>query len=137
MSKFNIIPAGYRFTFVSWENDGDNYKTIIKEGVEEKQAKLLVELAKADSGLENAYEPDETELKTGYNVLWPIFEKHKDVFSSKQMESFKADVGAMTEYINEKILGYSSEGYWMRVLDSYKIEYIPEEIKIEDVTDKF
>lgn len=141
MSKFTVIPVGYRFTFTSWENDGDNYNTIIKEGVNEDNAQLLGELAynlsMGNTGLENVYEPSKKEKETGYAVLWPIFEKHKALFDSKTFEQFEKDGANMVAYIDSHILGSSSEGYLMRGLGDYKIEYIPEKIVIEDVTDKF
>lgn len=141
MSKFNTILAGYRFTFVSWENDGDNKKTIVKEGVQEAEAKLLGKLASliqlGGCGLENNYEPSEKEQKKAFKILLPIFEKHKDIFDESDMNLFRKDVGQMVDYINENMLGHGEDGYWMRALQSTKVEYIPEEINIEDVTSKF
>lgn len=141
MSKFTIIPAGYRFTFTSWENDGDNYNTIIKQGVDEANAQLLGELAynisRGKTGLENIYEPSDDEKEAGYAVLWSIFKKHEALFDKKKFEEFKKDGLNMVMYIDSNILGSSSEGYLMRGLGDYKIEYLPEKITIEDVTDKF
>ena len=138
---FNLIPAGYRFTFNSWENDGDNKRTIVMEGVSEKEAHLFANLAKLiklrGTGLENAYDPDKKAKQKAYEKLFPLFEAHREVFDDDDFELFVGNVGQMVDYISEYMLGYSDEEYWLRVLESYKIEYIPQEIKIDDVTDKF
>lgn len=142
MSQINKIPAGYRFSFKSWENDRDSENTLIVEGISEKEAYLLSDLAKIiqakETGLENKYNPSEKDKENAYNVLWPIFERHENLFDHEDMEYFCGDVGLMVDYINENILGHaSSRNCWMRVLESYKIELIPEEIQIKDVTDTF
>lgn len=140
-AKCTIIPAGYRFIFDSWENDGDSARTVITEGVNEPEARFLAELAKAlvsgSSGLENNYEPDEKEIRKGHKVLLAIFERHQNVFSEEDIDAYRQDGGRMADYIAEKILGYSTEGYYLRVLDSFKIEHVPVEILIKDVTDQF
>jgi hypothetical protein len=95
MSKNTIIPAGYRITFVSWENDVDNYKTIIKEGLDLQTTSFLVELAEIlkarKTGLENKYEPSEVRYEQAYEVLLPIFLKHSDFFSKEWVEKITDD----------------------------------------------
>lgn len=33
MAKTSKIKAGYHITSVSWENDGDHYRTVVVEGL--------------------------------------------------------------------------------------------------------
>jgi hypothetical protein len=140
-AKCTIIPAGYRFIFDSWENDGDYKRTVVTEGVSEPEARLLAEIAKTlvsgGTGLENNYEPDDKEVKKGLKVLMAIFERFQTVFSEEDFDAFRIDGSLMADYIADKILGYSAEGYYFRVLDAYKIEHVPFDILIKDVTDQF
>lgn len=67
MTKINKIKAGYRVTAVSCENDGDHYRTVMKEGLSEKAITLLGAVVhmmhSGDSKLENNYEPGEEPLR--------------------------------------------------------------------------
>lgn len=141
MAKTSKIKAGYRITSVSWENDGDNYRTVVKEGMKEDQAKLIGELGKLmktrKSGLENCYEASKEELENGHKFYLPTFEKYAHLFSKHDMNLFREDAYGIMEYIVDNITGYSNEGYALRVLESMKIEYFPEDVVIEDVTKKF
>lgn len=141
MSQTNKIPAGYRITSVSWENDGDHYRTEVKEGLSEDEAKFIGHLGKLmhsrKSGLENNYEASKKEYKKGHEFYLPAFEKYAHLFSAEDMKDYRKDCYALLDYIRENITGYSSEGYALRVLESMKVEYFPEDIVIEDVTYKF
>lgn len=141
MSKTNIIPAGYRFTFDSYEGDGNNLKTIVKQGVSENEAHLLAKIANLmlSSGiwLENQSDPTEKEKSKAYKMLWPIFEAHKDIFDNETLELFKEGVDSMADYICENIVDYAEDEYYMRVLKSYHVEYTPVAIELKDVTVEF
>lgn len=141
MAKTGKIKAGYRITSISWENDGDNYRTVVKEGVKEDEAKLIGELGKLmktrKSGLENCYEPSDEELERGHKFYLPTFEKHSHLFSKHDNNLYQQDAYAIMSYIIDNITGFSNEGYALRVLESMKIEYFPEDVVIEDVTKKF
>lgn len=137
----NKIKAGYRVTSISWENDGDNYRTVIKEGLKEEEVKLIGAIGKLmkskKSGLENNYEASDKELSKGHKFYLPIFEKYVSLFSEHDMNLYRQDCYAIMDYIVENITGYSSEGYALRVLESMKIEYFPEDILVQDVTKLF
>lgn len=48
----SIIPKGYMVKITSWENDGDDYRTVVSSGLTLEQAHFLKELAeKFDSSL--------------------------------------------------------------------------------------
>ncbi len=66
----NTIKPGYMIQITSWENDADNYRTIVKDGLSVTVAKFFVEFAKLfekthhSGGLAaNAYDSDD--------VKWP------------------------------------------------------------------
>lgn len=129
------IPAGYRFTFDSSDNDG-KYRTFIKEGVSLKETQLLAKLARligyCGTGLEDP--PDEETKAAAHATLFPIFEEHQELFDDF---SLFTSVEPMIDYLSENMLGHASWGCGIRVLENYKIEYFPQEIQIEDVTDDF
>lgn len=141
MAKNSKIKAGYRITSVSWENDADNYRTIVKEGIKEEEAHLIGDLGKLmktrKSGLENCYDPSDEDLEIGHKFYLPTFEKYAGLFSKHDMNIFRTDAYGIMEYIVDNITGSSNEDYALRVLESMKIEYFPEEVVIEDVTKKF
>jgi len=138
MSK---ILAGYRFIFNSSDIKNENDKTIIKEGLTEEEANLFAEISEYIQGgtyLELRSSTPEWRIKKEHERLYDILQKHSNLFSTEKMKSFKDDVGLIIDYISENMLGYSyDENFDMRTLNSYSIEYVPQEIIIEDVTHSF
>ncbi len=141
------IPQGYRFTTHSWENDADARQTLIKEGLSKRETELLARLASIiknrGTGLANTYDPTEEEQERAYKVLLPIFEEYIDLFDTgikelTNIEWFRKDGGYMLNYIQAKLTGepYSPD-FGIRVIESFKIEYIPMDIVLEDVTNQF
>lgn len=139
MAKTTTIKAGYRVTFHSTENDGDNPNVISREGVPEREARLLGALAHGvwDSGIANSFEPDEEECEEAHTHFLTIFERFSDVFTAKQMQEFRDEQDEVFSYISENITGPNSEGYVIRSLGEFSIEFIPHDIVIDDVTDDF
>lgn len=137
----NKILAGYRLTFNSCDIRKENPNTIIKEGLSEDEASLLVEISESihyENYLELRSSVPEWRIKKAHEKLYNIFEKRSMLFTLEQMNAFKKDVGVIIDYINENILGYSyEEGFDMRTLKSYKVEDIPQDIIINDVTNIF
>lgn len=137
----NKIPAGYRFTFNSCDIRNDNPYTIIKEGLTESQANLLSELSEYIQGgtyLEVRSHVAEWRIKKEHERLYNIVEKHSQVFTPEQLQDMKEDIGIIMDYISENMVGYTySEDMDMRTLVSYKIENIPEDILLTDVTYEF
>ncbi len=135
----SVIKSGYRFTTTSYENDGDNSKTVVLDGVPENKAKLLGRLSALlisnETGLENNYEPSKKEFEKAHKIMLPIFEEYKDVFTNEKFALIQDDVGEMQDFIAENLLGYpGEEGYALRSLTSIKVEYIPMDIVVPDVT---
>lgn len=135
-----IIPAGYRLTVHSWENDGDSPSMLIKEGIQEDEICLHVELLnlmkKRGSGLENNYEPTEKDFHKAHSILLPLMEKYAALFDEKKMALFRKDVGSIQNYIAENLTGYPNEEYGLRVVDSFSVEYLPEQVIMENALSK-
>lgn len=129
--KNTIIPAGYRVSVTTWENDGDNYKTEIIDGVSEKHIPFIVELCnllKRDKFGNMSDHESTDELMIALNSLIEKHPERPDYCDSAE-ETYK---GLMWK------LGLTPSGYYATtVFDSIKIEYIPAPIEIENVTDRF
>lgn len=133
-----IIPAGYRITCVSWENDGDNYRTKFKEGLSISAAQLYVDLAllltiRKGCDFGNMYEPSDDELEKLADAVSEVLHKHgiTDVQVSDKDE--------VTDYFFDVMYDFTgaSEHYCTRVVESIKVEYIPLPIELTDVTAEF
>lgn len=136
----NKIPEGYRFSFNSLDIRNENPQTIIKEGLTELETNLFLDLSELIKGgmSFDIEERDSWRVKKEHEKLYAILENYKELFSGEKLKNFKDDIGMIMDYISENMLGFSSEeGINMRQLFNYKIQYIPEEIAINDVTNSF
>lgn len=127
MSKINVIPKGYRVTVVSWENDGDHYNTKIVQVKSKEEVDFII----------------------GYlNIVQKHYANECD-YDGQGYENFKE---LYTQYGKE--LPEDPDEYWdwfdlaydlmggsehcvVRVPEKVTVEYIPEDIHIEDVSDQF
>lgn len=153
------IPAGYRLSFTSWENDADNYNTIVFDGLSELDVKFLVELGKL---LRTSYRADTDSIAFGGScdlteevmatAIDKVFANHPlsdhaigwkerldevaDDRAAGNTDFFWAYAECLTE-----IVGYPGEGmggydeHYFRVMDSYTVHKI--ETEILDVTASF
>jgi hypothetical protein len=133
----STIKAGYRITVTSWENDADNYNTSTTDGLDEQEARYHVDLLKLIKGSHcnnknvfgNLYEPRDSEVKAFEEAIQAVFYKHGKTFPDDMALDVAMDiVGDYTGY---------SDGYMTRVAEKITVEYVPEEIFIEDVTKQF
>jgi len=146
-----IIPAGYRVTITSWENDGDHYENTVHEGLTKERVEYILELCnlfKSDSStggktFGNLYEPDRTERAEAESAITVVMEKHKPVLTKYELKQLTAVAVPNEPYsgpeygdIVRELVGYS-EYYTYRVYDGAKVEFIPNEITMEDVTGQF
>lgn len=145
MSAKTTIKKGYRLTVKSWENDADNPRTKIVEGYTLPQVKLMVELVKLHKSKSNnsgcygnMYEPDDHEIAKYVKAMKIVFDKHpKEAWPEGMEDAFDdPDEDIQADAIHElmaELFGYS-EYYFTRVYDGHIVEFIPEDILIEDVT---
>lgn len=136
-----IIPAGYRLTVTSWENDGDNYNTKIKEGLTLEQCRYYVDLCKllksqSRGGCGNMFEPSEGERKKLAVALQKLAKKHgKEATELDNLDDRDLVCDQMLDVLYD--LGLSCGEFYTRVCDTYKVEHIAQPIELEDVTAQF
>lgn len=139
--NMNKISAGYRFTFNSNDIFNENPNTMIKEGLTENEVSFFVELSDVIQGgtyLQVRSNTPEWRIKKEHEKLYNVLEKYSNLFNEEDMAKFKEDVGVIMDYIAENMIGYSGDdNIDMRVLKNYKIENIPQDIIINDVTNQF
>jgi hypothetical protein len=134
-----IIQAGYRVTVTTWENDGDNYNTKTVEGLTESEAEFIVKLCKIHysknayktvKGFGNMYDPNDTEIEKYHAALQKMLDEH-----TGDTPEYCDDPEGMQEYGYK--LGLTGGEFYTRVCENIKVEFIPEQIEIDDVTAKF
>ena len=146
MSKQTIIPAGYRVTITSWENDADNYKDTIHEGLTKERVEYILELCKMfKSGSNNGgktfgnmNESDgAAQFAKAEQAVRAVLEKHRTSLNHLELANLEAEEDEMEvcEIVSEFI--GSSEFYTFRVFSKAKVEHIPLQITMEDVTGDF
>lgn len=136
-SKFAKIPKGYRLTVESCENDGDFSDTTVIEGLSKEDVKQFVLLCKLmeteDYG--NLYYPEEKEKVALFNAINAIFNLVKDcTVTLENIEEYEDD---FWEILYKSGFTGKAESQYTRYCNGYKVEYIPEDIFIEDVTGEF
>jgi hypothetical protein len=133
----SIIKAGYRITVTSWENDADNYNTKTVDGLDEQETKFHIDLLKLIAGSHcndkavfgNLYEPDDSEVEAFEKAATEVLTKHGKLEEDYEPLDIAIDIiGTYTGW---------GEGYLTRVAESIVVEYVPQEIIIEDVSTKF
>lgn len=142
MTKQTTIPAGYRLTVTTWENDADNYQTVIKEGIEDiNLVKFYCELAQLHTscndhrrkGFGNLYEPEEKEINDYLEEIDVLIKKYPDIEIYPGQPVTEAD--HVSDVIHE--LGLSGCEFFTRVCESIKVEYTPTDIVFNNVTEEF
>jgi hypothetical protein len=152
--KFTKIPKGYRLIVSSWENDGDHSRTEMMDGLSKEDTSFLVELIgllKSKNGrgdktyFGNMYDPDDKERIKFAIAFQRVVSKHAAMGSplaerylpegTGSDEDQHAYMGGAIELLYD--LGLSGGEFYTRVLESYKVEYLPEDVKIQDVTSEF
>jgi hypothetical protein len=133
------IPSGYQLSIISWENDGDNYKTKILNGLTKEDVKFYIHFLKhfqSTYGNEDVSEHPNAE-KIAIESAWKKFPPSspqlvQDVKDS--IEGWKVNPNESYDWIYATI-EYSCEGESYRVFESYKVHLIPH--TIPDVTNQF
>lgn len=134
----SVIKSGYRITVTSWENDADNYSTHIRDGLDEHEARFHVDLLKLledscnnSDKFGNMYDPEDSEMEAFDEACLEVFKKWDEAEEIKE----KYDACNHALDIISEYTGYSD--FYTRVVESIVVEYVPQEIVIEDVSSKF
>jgi hypothetical protein len=150
----STIESGYRITVTSWENDADNYRTVIRGGFTKEQMTFLVELCnhldsqsnggKAREQFGNMYEPSERELEDFSRFMLRLCKKHgvdcdPEAEYEDKYDLYGAADEAMYSIVQLELydLGLAGGEWCTRVCEKYTVEYVPVVIEIKDVTQEF
>ncbi len=152
MSKIKVINKGYTLKVISWENDGDNYKTNFKTVDTLEKAEMLYKLMQLcvsknnqpknviKLGNSTEFSSEQIQLIIYFFNNYPAqlkdyLEKYdiSDEELSDMDEDEKTDFYVDMFYeIAGDLLG-SSEYYDCRVMESCTVTYSPEDIYLEEV----
>jgi len=147
------IPAGYRITVTSWENDGDHYNTVSLDGLSLDKVGFYADLCKAfrsrnsydgkPGGVGNYYEPSDAEIAHVHGVLRKIYAKHPairaelvDEDTETTDEEFEDGLGDMLMDMASDI-GLTAGEFFTRVCSAWTVEYLAVPVEFEDVTSRF
>ena len=145
MSKETIIPAGYRLSVTTWENDGDNYQTKMLEGLTKERVTALVALCKLFSsknrgaGIGNIYDPNDHERAKANRAISKVLKKYPEEFPFfvEGKEDDEEDGVSDSAWTLIYDLGLAGGDFYTRVMERIKVEYMPTEVRLSDVTDEF
>ena len=139
MNKYTKIPSGYRLTLCTAENDTDYGGTSIYEGLSIRELRKAIDLCnlmKGENG--NLYSPSLDEKIKLFNELNKIF----NLYSYKAITTeLLEDDSNVEDYFWSVLNQYGfigqAEYQFTRYTESFRVEYVPEEISILDVTKEF
>ena len=126
--EYSIKP-GYMIVCDSCENDGDHLQTNIVSGLTKEQVSLKIDLLNAisDSGCDNLYEPDETELLSLQSAVEGVMSSHGVVTD-----------GCWETFLWGEVIDLQGKAeFYTRSIDSLKVFYVPFAVEFPDVTDQF
>jgi len=133
------IKPGYRVTITTWENDADNYKLVIKDGLSFDEVKFIADLCTMHEGeLGNMFEPSDEERDEYLSVLRTLATKNNASSFIEDLNQLADDFefeDVMRDYLME--LGFAGGDFYSRVVDSFTVHYIPTVIKLDNVTEQF
>lgn len=140
--KQTIIPAGYRLTVDSWENDADNRRTVVVEGLSFEKCAFYVELCKLmqDDRYRNLYEPDDGEVEAAQKAFQRLVKKQLKKHGTVDIDFDDLDdLEMLADHVGSILydLGLAGGDYFTRVCDAWKVEYIDAPIVMSDVSKEF
>ena len=142
-----VIPAGYRLSVTTRENDGDNYRTVVKEGLSKSDVDFLTDLCKAfqqdtdyANRISNIYLPSSKAMLRVYSVVAPIMLKHAQTeYRPVDPENLSLDEICLIFNECDELyeLGIFGEEWFTRVVQNFKVEYVDVPVMIKNVTSAF
>jgi hypothetical protein len=133
-TKQTVIKAGYRISVHTWENDWDNHNTEILDGVTKEHVPFIVAICKLftswDKGFGNIYDDDDKEKEMNEAL-------EKVIGNFTERPKYCDTVNNLYDSLLYYLGITRSSDYCTRVVETIKIEFIPQDIYINDVTDQF
>jgi len=145
MNKQTVIPAGYRLTVHSWENDSDHHEDKVLEGLLQHTLLYYVDLCRAcrstyfGGKFGNLYEPSKGELAQLREDVLEIARRHPLVWGDEDPAKM-ADTSLYHHVMSDlDHLGLTGEpdGFLTRHCEKIKVEHVPIDITINDVSDHY
>lgn len=136
MDKIKIINKGYTLSVTSWENDGDNGKTLSKTYESKELAIAVASMCKIlfassnnkEGGIGNMMAEDEEEAS---EVILPYMKASPELYPDKENPSDEELIQICMKY-NYALMG-GSEWYYSRVFENATLTYSPEDIYLETI----
>jgi hypothetical protein len=156
--EYTILKAGYRLTIDSWENDLNSFYTFTQEGYTKEDIEFLIkfcQLFRRGERFSNLYEPAASVIKDLGQTLATLIDKYQPQSYHALNEIYDGIEGLVTTALREQTYddlleffssdlsphffgsGDSNFPFFTRVCDRVKVEYIPETIRIRDVSTEF
>jgi hypothetical protein len=155
---YTEIKGGYRLTIDSWENDLDHPYRFTEDGYSQEDVEFIIKfcrLFQRRQPFSNLYEPTKAKIKELTKALLQLIEENKP-HSYHVLKDFGID----EELVNQTSVeednydefmdafsqdwsphffsnGDSNFPFFTRVCDQIKVEYVPETIRILDVSRRF
>ena len=132
MEKTKVIQKGYTITVVSWENDGDNYRTKSMV-VDSKEKALAIKhmcetiFKSCNGGIGNMMDD---EGDKAFEVILPYMKAYPDLYDNKDYND--GELLDICLNLNYELMG-GSTSVASRVCESVRITYSPEDIYVETI----
>lgn len=132
-----IIPAGYRVSVTTWENNANNYQTKVVEGLSPKEVDFVVDLCMLHQDANNSsncfgniYSIGAKKKDNHYKALQELINQH---------QNSKLPWGNSLEDVMDFLydIGLTGGDFYTRVFETIKVEEVPTEIHLQDVTSMF
>lgn len=148
MTKQTIIPVGYRITVTTMENDGDSTGTEVLEGLSKEATAFYMAFiapfrkSQWQGGLGNIYAATFEQRMKFINHIRDTLNAHANYtyghysIAPGELDDSDAVESNFGDILNDFGIRGGTE-YYTRVVEVVKVEYIPTEIVLEDVTEQF
>lgn len=151
---YTMLPAGYRLTVWSWENDADNYQTNTMQGLSKDETKFLIEFCRLfenaeyeDGGFGNITEGSDELYENLARAIMDIVERGDGVPPASMQRAL--DAAAELDHDENWYIGiaraageihnslFGSTEFEFRMYDKHTVEYLDHDVYMRIVTNEF
>lgn len=145
MTNQTTIPAGYRLSITSWENDGDHRQTKVLASLTAARVRFIIELCKlfrshhqSKDCFGNLYDPTTHEIHQAHGAIARVFQKHRSALTDDELELLESQDGSegCVDYVSE-FIGQGEGDVTFRVFEKAVVESVPAATVIENVSAEF
>lgn len=122
------LKKGYIVSITTWENDGDNYNTVIKHYNTKEEIDAIVKLAELfdrSSEISNMYDPNEDEEQSYNDAINLFVSEHPSIGTPDAVRDLMYD------------LGLCSNEFFTRVTEKIEVIHIKEDVIAEDISKSY